>query len=215
MKRLVVFDIDDTLTRSMSIDERLFVRATKEALGIENINPDWSTYRNVTDSGIIEEIVEDHECNGDVTAVRDRFMALLRSESQAKPFQEVPGARRMLQTLRQHPDFECALATGAWRESALIKLRSAGFEIDGLPLATCDDSPQRKEIVQVAIERAGSQYHLSPDTPVTLIGDRLWDLQTATTLQLHFVGVGQKSGAKHAVEDFTDVDSFLKLVGQD
>ncbi|MEK0325690.1 MAG: hypothetical protein QQN63_08295, partial [Nitrosopumilus sp.] len=70
-------------------------------------------------------------------------------------------------------------------------------------------------IVQVAIEHAGSQYHLFPDTPVTLIGDRLWDLQTATTLQLHFVGVGQKSGAKHAVEDFTDVDSFLKLVGQD
>ena len=208
-KHLIVFDIDDTLTRSMSIDEELFVRAITEVLGIENINSDWSTYRNVTDSGVIEEITGGDV--GKVAAVRDRFVTLLTSKSRTEPFREVPGAKRMLKTLRHHAGFECALATGAWRESALIKLHSAELGIDGLPLATCGDSPRREEIVQMALERAQAQYHLPPETPVTLVGDRPWDLQTATSLQLHFVGVGQKSGAEQAIGDFTDVDGFLEL----
>ncbi len=124
----------------------------------------------------------------------------------------------MLRKLRENPDFECSLATGAWRESALIKLRTARLEVDGVPLATCDDSPQRVEIVQVSIQRARTQYHLPTDTPVTLVGDRPWDFEVATKLQLHFVGIGGQRllecGAKHVMEDFTDVDRFLELVAQ-
>ena len=218
MKRLIVFDVDDTLTRTMSVDEVLFVRAAQEVLEVENINTDWSAYRNVTDAGIIAEIIKRH--GGEVDSVRDRFVTLLRAECRVAPdkFREVPGAKRMLSKLRQDPKFECSLATGAWRESALIKLRHAGLEIDGVPLATCDDSPQREEIVRVSIERARTQYHLPSDTLVTLVGDAPWDVQVATNLGYHFVGIGRQRlgecGAKHVIEDFTDVDRFLELVAQ-
>ncbi len=120
----------------------------------------------------------------------------------------------MLLVLREHPDFECAVATGSWRESALLKIRSAGLVIEGLPLATCDDSSEREQITQVSIERAQSQYHFPPDTPVTLVGDAPWDVQVATNLQLHFVGIGGQRllecGAKHVIEDFTGVEGFLR-----
>jgi len=104
----------------------------------------------------------------------------------------------MLSVLREHPDFECALASGAWRESVLLKTRSAGLVIEGLPLATSDDSSQREEIVQMSIERAQSQYHLPADTLVTLVGDGPWDFQVATNLKHHFVGIG--SGRQRLLE---------------
>ena len=227
MKRLIVFDVDDTLTLTMSVDEGLFVRAAQEVLGVENINTDWSAYRNVTDDGIITELIERQGRlveQQEVRSVRDQFVTLLRSESCVAPdkFVEVPGAKRMLSKLRQHPDFECSLATGAWRESALIKLQAAGLDVDGVPLATCDDSPQREQIVEVSIQRARTQYHLPTDTPVTLVGDRPWDFQVASKLQLQFVGIGsgrqasrlRACGAKHVIEDFTDVDRFLGLAAQ-
>ena len=85
-------------------------------------------------------------------------------------------------------------------------------------MASCDDSPQREELTQIAIERARSQYNLPPGTPITLVGDAPWDVQVATNLQLDFVGIGGQRllecGAKHVVEDFTDVDLFLELVVQ-
>ena len=60
--------------------------------------------------------------------------------------------------------------------------------------------------------------NLPPDTPVTLVGDGPWDVQVATTLGHHFVGIGSdrqrllECGAKHVLEDFTDVEGFLELV---
>ncbi len=122
----------------------------------------------------------------------------------------------MLSLLRGHPDFEYSVATGSWRESALLKIRSAGLVVEAL--ATCDDSPQREQIVQMSIERAQSQYHLPVSTPVTLVGDAPWDVQVANSLHFHFVGIGGQRllecGAKHVIEDFTDVDRFLELVSQ-
>lgn len=222
MKRLVVFDVDGTLTLSRESDERLFAQSIREVLGIKSVDTEWTTYRNVTDVGVIAELIERHGLERTVQSVHDRFIALLRSESAVTPNAccEVPGAAGMLSVLREHPDFECAVATGAWCDSALMKLEAAGLEIGGLPLATCDDSPQREEIVQQAIERSRAQYHLPTDTPVTLGGDAPWDVLVATNLQFQFVGIGSgqqaerlvECGARHGKENFNDVDRFLELV---
>ena len=115
-----------------------------------------------------------------------------------------------------HPDFEYSVATGSWRESALLKIRSASLSVE--VLSTCDDSPEHEQIPKMSIERACSQYNLPPNTTVTLVGDAPWDVQVATNLHLHFVGVGGQRllewGAKHVIEDFTDVDRFLELAAQ-
>ncbi len=218
MKRLVVFDVDGTLTLSTKSHDEVFVQGVRDALGIETINTDWTTYRSVTDSGVAAEIIERNGLRGTVQSVHDRVIALLRSDLAVTPCRKVPGASRVLSVLRKHPDFECAIASGAWRESVLLKTRSAGLVIDDLPLATSDDSSQREEIVQMSIERARSQYHLPADAPITLVGDGVWDFQVATTLGHAFVGIGGQRllecGAKHVIEDFSDVEGFLELVVQ-
>ena len=147
MKRLVVFDLDGTLTLTGDFDGEIFVQALKEALGIENVNADWTTYRSVTDAGVTAEIIERNGLEKTVQLVQDHFLAFLRSRLAETPCREVPGAARMLSVLREHPDFEYSVATGSWRESALLKMDSAGLVVEAL--ATCDDSPQREEITQI------------------------------------------------------------------
>jgi phosphoglycolate phosphatase-like HAD superfamily hydrolase len=220
MKRLVVFDLDGTLTLSRETDEGLFAQSIREVLGIKSLNTDWTTYRDVTNIGVIAELIERHGLEQTVQSVQDRFITLLRSDLDETPCREVPGAAKMLSVLSEHPDFEYSVATGSWRESALLKIRSAGLVIE--VLATCDDSPQREQLTRMSIQRARSQYNLAPDTPVTLVGDAPWDVRVATNLELDFVGIGSgqqaerllECGTKHVIEDFTDVDRFLELVAQ-
>ena len=218
MKRLVVFDVDGTLTLTAHSHDEVFVQGVRDALGIENIHTDWTTYRTVTDAGVAAEIIERNGLRGTVQSVHDHVIALLESDLAKTPCREVPGATRVLSVLREHSDFECAIASGAWCKSVLLKTRSAGLVIEDLPLATSDDSSQREEIVQMSIERAQAQYRLSTDTPVTLVGDGVWDFQVAAHLGHHFVGIGGQRllecGAKHVIDDFTDVDGFLELVVQ-
>ena len=56
--RLVVFDIDGTLTQTMKADEECFVRSLAEVSGIHDVETDWSRYQHTTDSGIFNEIHE-------------------------------------------------------------------------------------------------------------------------------------------------------------
>ena len=56
--RLVIFDIDDTLTQTMKTDEECFVRSLAEVCGFGDVDTDWSRYKHATDSGVFHEIHE-------------------------------------------------------------------------------------------------------------------------------------------------------------
>ncbi len=81
MKRLVIFDIDGTLTTTMTLDTEVFFAAVREILDIEQIDTDWSTYRDVTDVGVTTELIERRHGRPadphEIDAVRRRFVALL------------------------------------------------------------------------------------------------------------------------------------------
>jgi len=53
---LVMFDVDGTLSDTMDI-ERFFVQAVDNVLSIQ-IDEDWASYKHVTDSGILDEILQ-------------------------------------------------------------------------------------------------------------------------------------------------------------
>ena len=56
-KNLIVFDIDDTLTKSEYQHQKAYVD-TMIDFGISEINQDWKSYENVTDSFILKENYE-------------------------------------------------------------------------------------------------------------------------------------------------------------
>jgi hypothetical protein len=105
------------------------------------------------------------------------------------PSSEIPGARDFLSSLRNAPDRACAYATGCWSSSALMKLRSAGFPVQGMPISSADDSCERRAIMQNALRQLRDRFE-----SVTYYGDGVWDREAALSLGWRFVPVGQELG---------------------
>ncbi len=221
--RLIIFDVDGTLTRSTTVDTVCYERAVSAQLAVP-IDTEWSSYRHPTDVGILSEILERHgipESVSVVAAVQTRFLRMLSAAFTANPecCREVPGARALVKYLRELPDLQLAIATGAWADSARLKLRHANIPADELPFASSDDSPSREDILRIACERAGAQTGRGFEA-VTYVGDAVWDLSAARASGFRFVGIScdgdgsrlRSAGAPVVLADFTDQNLFVQQV---
>lgn len=195
---LVIFDVDGTLTQTNGVDAQCFVRAVAEEFGITGINTDWSAYNRSTDSGILDQLL--HERFGrfsqpkDRTRVKTRFVGLIRQALAANPSccLPIPGAASALASLREGREWRVAVATGGWEESGRLKLKSAGLDLDGVPLASSDDSMARERIIQTAVQRAAQTYSAQAFEKVVYVGDGVWDVRAARALNISFVGVARE-----------------------
>ncbi len=223
---LVMFDVDGTLCQTNGADERCYVRALLELASGYQVNEDWSRYKNVTEPGIASEIIEERldrpSTYEELLQIRDRFLALLQEEAAARPesFCEIPGARAMLEQLSRRRDTAISLATGCWRETALFKMRAAGVDPSGFPMASGTDAISRGEILKLSEERASAFCGAISFHSVTYVGDAIWDLRAARSAGYHFVGVAGPSvapalaaeGARHIVPDYSDLERFMNVL---
>ena len=219
---LILFDIDGTLTQTTDVDNRCFVRAALETMGLAAIDTDWASYPDVTDSGIVWRLHEVHRgappTEDEIGAVRSRFLELLGAELTADPSLclPVPGAAELLAQLSTHPDYAVGLATGAWRESAEMKLGCAGLLEPRFPMATGSDARSREAIMLLSRQRVGEHWRRVFDK-VTYVGDGVWDARASRQLGYHFVGVGRgeraerlrREGAECVIADYTDPARFF------
>lgn len=226
--KLAIFDIDGTLTNTNSVDDECFVKALSEAHAITEINTDWATYPHTTDSGITLQIFQekfgrDPE-DPELAKFKSCFLNMLSEQyhSNSSSFTAIAGASVALSRLKQESDWAVAIATGSWRESALLKLRAAKIDIDGIPAAFAEDGLSREEILQSAVSHSLEQYRLSSFAKTVSIGDGLWDVRSARRLNFTFLGVGygesaailDRAGAKHVIEDFADYGRLISFLNE-
>lgn len=193
MTKAVIFDIDGTLLRSSQEDDELYRQAVRNVLGDVTFRGSLHDYDPVTDSAILVQVLSDNDVRPDKTIVeriRDEFFRLVHQHVVAHgPFPEIPGAREFLRRMHASDRYSIAIATGGWRQSALTKLRTAGFDIEGVPLASSDDAMDRAAIMQIAFDatavRTGS---------VTYFGDGPWDREACRKLGWNFEPVGPAVG---------------------
>jgi len=220
---LVLFDIDGTLISSVELDDRCFVRALADVLGIDNVSSDWSRYKNATDSGLAQEIVR--RCFGrnptdeEIDLLRERCCQLLRrvTGQSRTAVRETPGASHLLAVLRRDTEWRPAIASGSWRETAQIKLEAAGLDVTDLPGAFASDSPDRREILHLAVARAGDRYAVRRFGKVVYVGDGVWDAEAARAEGIAFVGMGggraealRKAGVTSILDDFVRLDAVFR-----
>jgi phosphoglycolate phosphatase-like HAD superfamily hydrolase len=199
---LVVFDIDGTLVQTNHIDEICFVQAVMDVLSIAGINTDWSTYAHVTDSGILNEIIQSRHARfpdqAEIDKIQQRFCCLLEEAfiTQPKAFKSVEGGPATLHQLAGEADQALALATGGWELSARKKLRWGGYQAEEIVLATASDVCNRDGIMLLAEQRSRARYGVTEYESVTYVGDGLWDYTAAAGLGWGFIGIATGSQEK-------------------
>ena len=224
-RKLVIFDVDGTLVGSYELEGDCFVAAFDDAFGITGIDRDWARYDHVTDPGIAAQIIRERKGREPRADELARLLAAFRvrlAEAAGRDgaFAAIQGAAGLIAALRARADWALALATGAWREAALLKIGRSGLDVHGLPAAYGEDGPSRQGIVSAAIARARAQAGGDEFGHIVCVGDGVWDVQTATSLGLPCIGIGTgeraerlgTAGAAQVVADYTDLAAILNAL---
>src|SRR5215813_15672094 len=113
--KLVVFDLDGTLTDTNAVDDECFVQALHIVFSIELINTNWTEYSHVTDSGVMIGAFREKYGRGpdpaEISSFIECFVALLNEECSTNTdrFTEMPSAAAFLAALRRHPEWRAAI----------------------------------------------------------------------------------------------------------
>ncbi len=218
--KLVVFDIDGTLTLGDGLGTHCFFSAFEETFGAAGFERRLEGYAESTDAGIAIEAAEralgrapeDHE----IAAFRHAYLARLEREIRARrsAYRAVPGAAEVMGQVARR-GWSVALATGNWRRAASLKLESA--RIQPPPVAACaEEGVRRPDVLGAAIRLASGHYGSRGFERVVYVGDQPWDLAAASEVGAGFVGIGDGERAKglrargaRVVDDYGDAGGFL------
>lgn len=224
---LVMFDIDGTLTESSDLDSATFIDALREVFGFRDVSDDWGSYPHATDAGILAELCRVRESRppteSEARRMQDRYVELLAERiAAAGGLRRIPGTAEILARLDASPDHAVALASGAWRASARLKLHAAALPTDDFPAAFSDDDSTREGICRISRQRAEARCGRRFER-VVYVGDGVWDVRTSRHLGFGFIGIGRDAGAdklraegaSRVVPDFRDAQAFLGFLASD
>lgn len=208
----VMLDIDGTLVHSNDFEADCFHGAVVDVVET-GLDTDWRAYRHVTDSGILLQHLENLGLLGQrdaiIVEVKAAFVQRIRDRLAAHPIEPIPGAAAFVDALRARHDVVVSIATGSWRESAILKLREAGIGVDGIPFASANDHFARTEIMRLAAARAVGKRAIG----CTYFGDGEWDQAACAALGYDFVLVGGARFHWPSIADFTDLERAMGYIG--
>lgn len=218
--KLLMFDIDGTLTASNELDDQAFVQTVQDIFGIREISQDWTTYTHVTDACILQEICEQQLGRfpkpEEVVLFQEQLLQrLAQGAVQEGGVFEIAGAATLLEQLQASPDYQVCYAGGAWTASVQFKLQSAGLPFAEIPHAFADDHDAREGICAIALERAEAHYQQT-FTDVIYVGDGIWDVRAAQKLGYPFMGIAtgaaaqqlKVEGARYVLPNYENLQVF-------
>jgi len=190
---LIVFDIDDTLTKSEYQHQLAYVNTMKE-FGITEINQNWKEYKHHTDSFILKENYENNLPEkfdfSFIENFENRMTELILS---LKKVSEIKGAKKIIEFFVNKTDYAISFATGSLLKPAFVKLNQSEIKYNENLVVGSNGIYEREGIVEKAIEKAKDFHKVKSFSNIISVGDGIWDLKTARNLELHFIGIGMKN----------------------
>jgi phosphoglycolate phosphatase-like HAD superfamily hydrolase len=224
---LLIFDIDGTLTNTKEVDDKCFITAFQDEFKVTLPNTDWATFTDVTDSGLFTELFKSiftiEPSEKEKQNFQKRFLSYLEAKltSNQEGFKAVEGAIDFISYCQGYSNYKIAFATGAWHQSAELKLQTAHIYHRDIPLIGCDSHFRRQDILLEAIEQSKTPSDIKSFNTVIYFGDGVWDYQTTTELEIPFIGVDinrdkklEKVGIQNVINDFVDIEKVIKIIDE-
>lgn len=215
MNKLVVFDIDGTLTDSLSLYHKAVIKSL-HLMGIKEVDTNFFTYKYHTDSYTVKCNYENYFKKTYTPDLLDQFENIIISELEKHPpVKEIKGAKTCVEQLLNN-GFSVAFATGSLPKPAILKLQQCDIWFDKDLLATSKISFSREPFVQASIAMAKNYFKTQSFDQIYSVGDGIWDMKTAQRLHLDFIGIGTRNkdaligmGCKNHFDDLTELASCL------
>ncbi|MEM6966252.1 MAG: HAD hydrolase-like protein [Bacteroidota bacterium] len=224
MKKLIIFDIDGTLLYSNKIDSQCFADTYQQIYNKVFPTIDWAEYPHVSDDTIFKTVIKDHfkrvPDESEMEQFKNAFVHLIQTKRKIRPqdFREVKNSRKTVELLLADSCYEVGIATGGWRQPAMVKLQHIKVPTDTLHMSFADGNPTREAIIQGVFEQTDAlklQFE-----KIVYVGDAPWDVRTTRNMNLPFVGVRRegdfdklrKLGADTIIADYSNFDQFLEAI---
>lgn len=210
--KLIIFDIDGTLTNTNQVDSIFFEKAILESLPILSFDNQWHNYKYATSTGLLTEIIQSNlnrDPNPDeIETIKEKFISQLENAFTINKMycSPIDGAQFIFESLFQL-GWDIGIATGCWEKEAVLKLKTADIPYQDIPIAHSDDHMVREEIISIAIKRAKDHYKKSFYSKIIYVGDKMWDKNAARNIGIGFIGVGSEWGNCDN-KDFFHVNDF-------
>jgi phosphoglycolate phosphatase-like HAD superfamily hydrolase len=224
-KTLVIFDVDGTLVYSNRADSRTFAATYQNIYRKPFPSIDWLKYPHVTDTTIIEHVIQDHFGRKieweEVSEFIQMYEEGLRESRRIAPdrYMEVPHARRVLEYLLEN-EYSVAIATGGWEGPARIKLEHIKAPVAQLHIGAADRKYTRESIIESVVELKRKE---KPDIErIVYVGDALWDVRTTRNMGMNLIGVRvhgdrellQEQGVRHVISHYEDLEGFEQALAE-
>jgi phosphoglycolate phosphatase-like HAD superfamily hydrolase len=223
----VLFDIDGTLVLTGRAGLRAMNLAARDLVGREN-PMEGINFAGRTDWSILDDVLRKHGKTLDAALLDDlrcRYVMHLAEEIQHRGEgvkAVMPGIRELLDALGRREDVAVGLLTGNFEEGARIKLEHFDLWKHFPCGAFGGDSPDRNDLVPVAMRRA-RECGLADVDPsrVLVIGDTPHDVACARAVGAMPIAVAtggftveqlRATGADHVFQDLSDTNAFLQLL---
>lgn len=221
---LVLFDIDGTLVHCGPTPKRVFKQGLMEVFGTAGPIDSW-IFDGKTDPMIVRELMTEAgvPCNNElVKKALDIYAEGIKRELPNETKKKIyPGVLDLLEKLAKQP-VVLGLLTGNIQKGARAKLESLDLWRYFSFGAFADDSSVRKELADIAVQRAyemtGQQF---TGKQIVIIGDTEHDIKCGQHLGAKAIGVGTARstakellahGADHAFDDLSNYDQVLRAI---
>lgn len=206
MKRLVLFDIDETMISSDGAGRRAFARVLEREYAI----PEEIGHINMsgkTDPQILKEIFEYAEkphLHSEETLAKfyKHYLEVLKEEVQlSKTYIIHPGIPALLERLAAQDETYLALVTGNIEAGARMKLDRVKLN-EYFPIgAYGSDSADRLDLPEIAVKRANEYFDLDfSKDEVVVIGDSVNDILCAKHYGAKCIAVNTGKTARSELE---------------
>ena len=159
-KKLIVFDIDGTLTDSLPVYHLAVIKSLK-MMGIKEVDIDFFNYKYHTDSYTVKFNYEKYFKKKYSSILLDQFEDIIMDELKNHPaVAEINGAKKCVDDLLKS-GFSIAFATGSLPKPAILKLQQCNIWYDESLIATSKISFSREPFVIQSIEMAKQYFNIN------------------------------------------------------